>query len=261
MRTRLSRRDFLGLTGAAAITGGIACVGSIIGYLLLDRLTQTEPTIKASPVTPRPNQQKHIDRPAITSRSRWNAREPNHAAENEPGFYTLTNFEGWREYEEDLRIVYQTVVVHHSALYQDDDITTMQTIQNKHMDERKWADIGYHFGVGRTGEVFEGRALNVRGTHVEGHNTGSVGVVFFGNFEDDQPTPEQLEVGRRLIDWLALRLELSHLAGHRDFNDFTKCPGKNMIAYLSVLAASAGLILGTGGYEPPPEQLTPTTPP
>jgi hypothetical protein len=136
----------------------------------------------------------------------------------------------------------------------------MQYIQLLHMGKRQWADIGYHFGVGRSGQIFEGRDLAVRGTHTEGYNTGSVGVVFFGHLDRYAPTREQLDAGRRLIDWLALRLELTHLAGHHDFNDFTECPGEYMYPVLPLLAISAGLIYGTGGYEPPPEQLITPTP-
>jgi hypothetical protein len=257
-----SRRDFLGLAGMAAVAGGLSCIGGIVGYLILKQATRSSPTAADEPAssTPRPNRIKQIDRPLIITRAEWGAREPDHAAENELGFYSLENVEGWRDYEGDLRAIYRTVVVHHSVIYEVDDLTTMQEIQKEHMDLRKWADIAYHFGIGQSGQVFEGRALSVRGTHVEHFNTGSVGVVFFGNFQEIQPTPEQIDAGRRLIDWLALRLELTHLAGHSDFNSFTVCPGANLHPYLAAFAVSAGLVLGTGGYQPSQEQLITPTP-
>lgn len=260
---RVSRRHFLGLAGMTAAAGGLTCIGGIAGYLVFKTLTRSPREEAATPLTstpPRPDRLKQIDRPPIVSRADWSALAPNHAAENEPGFYSLTNVEGWRDYTGDLRDIYRTVVVHHSVLLEADDLSTMQEIQKEHMELRKWADIGYHFGVGLSGLVFEGRALTARGTHVEHFNTGSVGVVFFGNFEIMEPTREQIESGRRLIDWLALRLELTHLAGHGDFNDFTDCPGQNMLPFLSALANSAGLVQGTEGYEPPPEQLITPTP-
>jgi hypothetical protein len=264
MSKRLSRRDFLGLAGMATVAGSLTCIGGLIGYLAIKgvgRVTPRVATVPApTPTETRPARVKQIERPPVTTRAEWGARAPDHKAENENGFYSLDNAEGWRAYEGDLREMYRTVVVHHAAEYEVDDQTTMKFIQDLHMDKRKWADIGYHFGVGRTGQVFEGRDLGVRGTHTEGFNTGSVGVVFFGHFERYAPTPEQLEAGRQLIDWLALRLELTHLAGHRDFNDFTECPGKYMIPSLPALANSAGLIYGTGGYQPPPEQLITPTP-
>lgn len=244
--------------------GSFVCLGGVLGYLAQQQLERA-PDAKAPPPTVSPpgparsTTLKRIDRPAITPRVAWQARAVDHQAANEAGFYSLANVEGWREYESDLRAVYRTLVVHHSVLYETDDAATMREIQNQHMDMRRWADIGYHFGVGRSGEVFEGRALAVRGTHVEGYNTGSVGVVFLGNFEEATPADAQIEAGRHLIDWLALRLDLTHLAGHRDFNDFTECPGAHMLPYLQMLASSAGLVLGTNGYQPPPEQLAPPT--
>lgn len=266
-RTVITRRDFLGLAGMAAIAGSVACTGGVAGYLLLTRSgDKAKPSPSPSPVAPtpagpRPVAIKEIDRPPVTSRADWNARAPDHTAANELGSYSLTNVEGWRTYDGDLRDVYRTVVVHHSALYTVDDVSTMQEIQNQHMDLRLWADIGYHFGVGRSGQVFEGRELAVRGTHVETYNTGSVGVVFFGNFDQEELTWEQFDAGRRLIDWLAVRLELTHLAGHRDFNEGTDCPGTVLYARLADLANSAGLQIGIGGYQPPAEQLTPSPSP
>ncbi|MBN1680376.1 MAG: N-acetylmuramoyl-L-alanine amidase [Anaerolineae bacterium] len=259
----MNRRDFLGVAGLAVTGGSITCLGSVLGYLSLRYITDQT---NASDTTPSGSESqvtlvKRINRPPITTRAQWGARAPNHAALNEAGFYNTDNVEGWRIYDADLREVYRTVVVHHAALYEGDDPGTMRAIQNKHMDDRKWADIGYHYGVGRTGQVFAGRDLNVRGTHVETYNTGSVGVVLFGDFEKETPTAEQIAATRQLIDWLALRLDLTHLAGHRDFNDFTVCPGANLYPYLPSFAESAGLELGTGGYVPPPEQLTPNPSP
>ncbi|WP_119072178.1 N-acetylmuramoyl-L-alanine amidase [Aggregatilinea lenta] len=246
----LTRRRFLGLAGITSLAAGLTCATGAAGYFLLSAVRRSHGAADPSP-TPRPLSLKQIERPVITSRTDWGAREPNHEARNESGFYSLLNEEGWREYEGDLRATYTTVVVHHSVILETADDATMREIQDLHMDDRGWADIAYHFGVGTTGAVFEGRALDVRGTHVEGANTGSVGVVFFGNFEETVPTAEQLGAGEDLINWLALRLELTHLAGHMDFNDFTDCPGRNLSYYLEALAQSAGLELGTGGYVEP----------
>jgi len=246
---RLSRRDFLSLTSMAAIGGALTCVGASLGYLATDHLSRARRTpLPTQPPTTFSPHSKQIDRPGILERQDWGAREPDHSAENERGFYGPDNREGWRVYEGDLRAVYRTVVVHHSVLYETDDPATMRAIQQQHMELRGWADIAYHFGVGQNGQVFAGRPLDVRGTHVEGFNTGSVGVVFLGDFSLNVPTPAQLEAGRRLIDWLALRLELTHLAGHSDFNSDTDCPGQYLREALSALAQSAGLALGTGGY-------------
>lgn len=248
--TRFTRRELLGLMGLGVATMSASGLGGVV-YLLAGARPRSAPYITPPAPTPRPTAIKRIDRPAIVPRAEWGAREPNHAAANESGFAGPDNADGWLDYPGDLRGVYRTAVVHHSVIYEQDDLTTMREIQAEHMDTRRWADVGYHFGVGRSGTIFEGRDLRARGTHVAGYNTGSVGVVFFGNFEEEAPAPEQLAAGSRLIDWLALRLELTHLAGHREFNSFSECPGANMVYYLDALAESAGLARGTEGYQAP----------
>ncbi|NDJ76849.1 MAG: hypothetical protein GYB65_11370 [Chloroflexi bacterium] len=268
----MTRRELLGLAGIAGVVGGVATISGVLGYLAMrdrsdDRpkyVVVTDTPTNQAVVLPTPSPTFAYPRPTIVSRANWGARLPDHTALYESGFYSAENPGGWREYEGELRDNYQTVVVHHSAMYETDDITTMRTIQNLHMDGRGWADIGYHFGVGRNGAIFEGRALNVRGVHVEGYNQGSAGVVFFGNFEkasnisQNQLTQEQFQAGIMLISWLATHLALTHIAGHRDFNSNTKCPGEHLYAYLSELAAATGLIRGPEGYVPPPEQQTPS---
>lgn len=247
---RLTRRELLGLMGLGVATMSASGLGGAV-YLLAGDRPRAVPSITPEAPTPRPPVLKRIDRPAIVPRAEWGARAPDHAAANESGFASPENAEGWLDYPGDLREVYRTVVVHHSVIYEQDDPTTMREIQAEHMDTRRWADVGYHFGVGRTGTIFEGRSLRARGTHVAGYNTGSVGVVFFGNFEEESPPQQQLTAGSRLIDWLALRLELTHLAGHGEFNSFSECPGANMVYYLDALAESAGLARGIEGYQAP----------
>lgn len=260
----LSRRAFLTLLGlgvgsSAALAGTVSA-----GYLLLAQESTATPPPAPPTRTPDPTLQarlKTAQRPPIVARASWGARDVNNLALDEFGFYTLDNPEGWREYEGDLRVAYQTVIIHHSSLYDTDDDTTIRAIQDLHMDDRNWADIGYHFCVGITGTVYEGRRMSARGTHTELHNTGSLGICLFGNFQRILPTEVQIRATQALVNWLALRLRLSHLAGHRDFNSNTVCPGENLYPYLDGMAAAAQLQRGTGGYIAPPEQLTLTPSP
>jgi hypothetical protein len=253
----LSRREFMALTGLTLGSALAACGATLLGaYWLL--LEDKKPSTVAFPAQTRRAVLKTVERPTIVSRAEWGAREVNHSAEEEFGFYTLDNPEGWREYEGDLRTVYQTVVIHHSSLYEDDDVTTVKAIQDLHLEDRGWADIGYHFCIGLEGAVFEGRLMSVRGVHTEFYNTGSLGVCLLGNFEEISPTPPQLDTTQALINWLVLRLQLTHQAGHRDFNPQTLCPGANLYPLLDALASQALLKRGTEGYIAPPEQLAPT---
>lgn len=255
LKRLLSRRDFLALAGLTTGSVGAACGAGIIGFYWLLTNDDTPASDMLGYVTTTPGHRLAVNKvmaaPRIVSRSEWGSREVNLAADNETGLYSARNPEGWREYKGDLRDDYQTLVIHHSATYEIDDVNTMRVVQNLHMDDRGWADIGYHFCVGKTGSIFEGRVMSVRGTHTAGYNTGSLGVCLLGNFEEELPTQEQLSATFALVNWLSLRLGLTHVAGHRDFNDITVCPGANLYPYLVELAASANLLVGTAGYSGP----------
>ena len=55
---------------------------------------------------------------------------------------------------------------------------------------RGWDDIGYHYVVHLDGRVEMGRPERLTGAHVEGHNTGTLGVVYIGGVEADGVTPK-----------------------------------------------------------------------
>ena len=92
--------------------------------------------------------------------------------------------------------------------------------------------------------------MTARGAHVAGFNTGSVGVCLLGNFTLQAPTQEQLNATYALNNWLVFRLQLTHLSGHRYFNDWTVCPGDLLVNQLEDMATRAGLTFGTDGYVP-----------
>jgi len=190
----------------------------------------------------------------MVARSDWGALPPDHAAFNEFGFYSLENPEGWRVYDVPLDQAYQTVIIHHSVVYEADDLSTLLEIQRSHREQRGWADVAYHYFVGQNGVLYEGRDIHARGTHVAGYNTGSVGVCLLGNFVEISPTEAQIITTRSLVSWLTANLKATYLAGHGDFNPQTMCPGINLAAYLDDFAFNAGLVRGVEGYIAPPEQ-------
>lgn len=92
--------------------------------------------------------------------------------------------------------------------------------------ERGWDSIGYHFVVHQDGSVEKGRPITKIGSHVQGHNRGSIGVVWVGGGDgEDTRTLEQRTALYDLI--AALRLVLPRpveVVGHRDLAA-TLCPG------------------------------------
>jgi hypothetical protein len=190
-------------------------------------------------------------KPHILSREAWGARAPDFKAENENGIAKSPFDDGWYRYPDDLATVYRTVAIHHSATLGNPD-ETMRDLQNLHMNRNRWADVGYHYGIDRAGLIYAGRDIGVRGSSVAGHNTGTIGIVLMGNFEEDrQPADLQLASLRALVAWLTATYPLTHLAAHGEFNPETVCPGKNLWMLLDEIALEAGLERGTAGYVPP----------
>src|SRR5688572_7400522 len=219
---------------AAAGTGTVAacaCGGlGIAAYLLTGSRERT------TVIVPNPTEAANLPAATITvpplpilSKAQWGGLEPNHDAEFEKGFYSESNIEGWRVYTDPLADVYNTVVIHHSVVYINDDITTMHDVQRLHQQDRRWADIGYHYLIGKEGTVYEGRPIDVRGVHVGGHNMGTLGICLLGNFMETVPTTIQLENTYAMVKWVAEALQLTHLGWHRQFNDNTVCPGDNLV--------------------------------
>ena len=190
--------------------------------------------------------------PSITTRAEWNARPLNLEAPEEFGvFDPQVNPTGVMTYPGYLRSVLNTIVVHHSA-YPHGGPTE---IQNLHMDRRGFADVAYHFLIDAEGIIYEGRELNIRGAHVQGFNTGSVGIVLLGNFNEEHPGEAQLSSLRSLVDYLRYTYEIRYLAGHKDYPDQspdgTECPGDYLYPLLFDLANTLGMKYGIDGYVGP----------
>jgi len=190
--------------------------------------------------------------PTIISRAGWSARPLNLEAPEEFGvFDSQTNPAGVLTYPNDLQAVLNTIVVHHSAYPYDGPLE----IQNLHMDIRGFADVAYHFLVDVEGNIYEGREINIRGAHVQGFNTGSIGIVLLGNFNDQQPGEAQLSSLHHLVDYLRYTYDIQYLVGHRDYPDQspdgTECPGNNLYPLLPDVALGLGMNFGIDGYVVP----------
>jgi len=183
----------------------------------------------------------------IISRLEWGALEPNIQGSVEGEYDVLENPGGWFVYQRPLAEVYTTIVVHHSALPLSDGALD---IQHKHTNIKGYADIGYHYVIDENGNIYEGRELMVRGAHTGGHNTGAIGVVLLGNFDETEPTEAQIRSLRHLSQCLIDKYQITHIAGHRDFQpDDTVCPGEHLGEELLVkLAKKLKIVFGTNTF-------------
>jgi len=191
-------------------------------------------------------------RPVIVARADWGARTPNLYAPEESGLFDpQTNLEGLLYYPSTLRGILNTIVIHHSAF----SYASPAEIQDLHMDRRGFADIAYHFLIDSEGLIYEGRDIHIRGAHVQGFNTGSVGIALIGNFNETEPVRAQIDSLEQLVDYLRYTYGIHYLAGHKDYPDQspdgTECPGANLYPLLPDLAGELGMKYGIGGYVRP----------
>jgi hypothetical protein len=139
---------------------------------------------------------------------------------------------------------YATVVLHHSGNRGEKNPAE---IENKHMQERRWKDIGYHYLIDRSGVVYEGCYLSFKGSHVEKANSRKIGVLVMGDFEpqlldrDDDIAAVQISATRDLILTLKRHFPIVNLGGHRDYKLSTECPGTILYKLIPDLRKKTGL--------------------
>lgn len=169
----------------------------------------------------------------IIPRSEWGAR---HAA-------------AWKNLDAPLPA--REVWLHHSVTVApdlvppfDDDDAAVRTLERIGQQRFGWG-ISYSFVITPTGRVYEGHRIDGVGSHTGGRNSTSRAICFLGNYEDDDPTREQLEAAAWLLrygadparGWWAPRLS----GGHRDApGASTACPGRNAWAAIPTINGLVG---------------------
>jgi N-acetylmuramoyl-L-alanine amidase len=109
-----------------------------------------------------------------------------------------------------------------------------------HTRDRGWRDIGYHYLIDRDGKVASGRPVEQVGAHVQGRNTGTIGVALFGGHGgattdrfSDHFTPAQDAALRRLLTDLSERFPaITKISGHHEYAA-KACPCFNVRQWLA----------------------------
>lgn len=130
------------------------------------------------------------------------------------------------------------VTVHHTAelpaMSTRSDAELVKGVQRFHQDDRGWADIGYHYLIGRDGRVYQGRELHIQGAHAGGgNNVENLGVSVVGDFSDGLPTAATLATLEHFLQHQMRTYEVAadQLFGHREFKA-TACPGDVLFGWL-----------------------------
>jgi len=208
---------------------------------------------------------------SIITRKEWGADEsirfidPNNPPPEEK-FYVKVDPEFLKEFSDELEITktdtfedgkkliwpinyakkVTKIVLHHSAGRTpscSEEKSVLRAIYKYHTVSRGWGDIGYHYIVGAcSGKIYEGRAgeFGSVGAHVAKHNTGSVGVMIMGNFQNNDLSSNTVNTISNLVRFLAETFnidptghssfrgkDIPNIIGHRDLGN-TTCPGQHI---------------------------------
>ena len=132
------------------------------------------------------------------------------------------------------------IVLHHTGNPTDDDISA-EEINTSHQAQG-WTCIGYHYVVRKDGTVEAGRPHWTVGAHAYGDNSHTIGIHVCGNFEEAEPTSEQIESLAMLLANLCtdygLTIDRDHIVGHRELMA-TACPGEYLYEMLDTIVGKA----------------------
>lgn len=131
------------------------------------------------------------------------------------------------------------IVVHHSAT----ETGNAAIFDRMHREEKHWDGVGYDFVIGNGTDSGDGEVevtfrwqQQVAGAHCGGTpdnwaNVDAVGICLVGNFNDSEPTAEQMQSLSKLVRFLQKRyaIRTERIYGHNSTPgaQVTDCPGTN----------------------------------
>ena len=149
---------------------------------------------------------------------------------------------------------YHIVAIHHSG---EGWLHTPQEIEEEHLNNPIFDDLGYHYIIGKDGTIYEGRPIGYAGQHIGENNSYKIGINFIGDYNDgdvfsrklafldDGEVPsKQISAAVKLIKELKKIFPLIELGGHQDYalNKQYGCPGNLLYKRLNEMRDSIGLV-------------------
>lgn len=140
------------------------------------------------------------------------------------------------------------IVIHHTSVRQQRRLSLTKKMRGLQSFSQRpgrvgkrrkpgWGDVPYHFYIGVSGRIAEGRGLAFAGdTNTRYDTAGWIQVVLEGDFTKEQPTAGQLaslhDLTRRLVARYAIAP--SRITAHDDHAS-TNCPGPNLKKHIPAL--------------------------
>ncbi|MEM7231506.1 MAG: peptidoglycan recognition family protein [Planctomycetota bacterium] len=186
-------------------------------------LRRTQPQVRR-PAPPRPQRTIPSSNLTTFSRHKWNAR-PARGSKTAMGRIsriTIHHTAGPNFWGHDRRAVAEEI----------------RKIQRFHQRQQRWADIGYHFLIDRTGAIWQGRELKFQGAHAKNQNPGNIGIALLGNYTRQDLTESQRRALRTFVATLMRRYNVSigNVYTHGEIaGGSTACPGPKITRFVREL--------------------------
>jgi N-acetylmuramoyl-L-alanine amidase len=116
-----------------------------------------------------------------------------------------------------------SVVLHHSATEQGSPMA----FADYHVNTNGWPGIGYHYVIGKKGEIWKTNNTTTISYHAVGWNARAIGICLVGNFDKQKLEGQQRNTLLALLAHLK-SLGIKHLVGHRETGAKKSCPGLNV---------------------------------
>jgi len=134
-----------------------------------------------------------------------------------------------------------TIVIHHTAT----TFAAPETIANWHVDSYDWPGAGYHVYIRKNGKIYLMNSLETESYHTFGHNNHTLALTFEGDFTKDSVIEAQVELGKKVVEWIEKCLGTLSIRGHKDMpGQSTACPG-----YFPVQKLKEGELPPTSNWE------------
>ncbi len=167
----------------------------------------------------------HCSKPPIVPRAFWSAKP---AIENR-----------MRTQNPKSIVIHHTGVPAHPHVRLEKKLQDLQRYSQRPGSEegrpkRALGDIPYHFFIGYSGRIGEGRGLEFAGDTRTNYDTADkIQIVVEGEFMSERPQAKQLAALESLVCWLRSKfaVPVSRIKAHQDVAS-TSCPGKNLLEIL-----------------------------